>query len=53
MLWCVDYQQYRLGLHITGFRVDALEWSAAGGWAVESFGREGPYFRIGFNTRLW
>jgi hypothetical protein len=50
-IWCVDYQQIRFGGHVTGFRVDALEWSAAGGWAIESFRRAGPYVRLGFNTR--
>ena len=50
-IWCVDYQQIRFGAHVTGFRVDALEWSAAGGWAIESFRRAGPYVRLGFNTR--
>ena len=49
-IWCVDYQQLRFGAHVTGFRIDALEWSAAGGWAMESDHRAGPYFRLGFNT---
>jgi hypothetical protein len=35
---------------VTGFRIDALEWSAAGGWAMETDHRAGPYFRLGFNT---
>jgi hypothetical protein len=50
-IWCVDYQQIGFGAHVTGFRVDALEWSAAGGWAIEPFGRAGPYVRLGFNAR--
>jgi len=50
-IWCVDYQQLRFGAHVTGFRIDALEWSAAGGWAIESDRRSGPYLRLGFNTR--
>ena len=49
--WCVDYQQWRLGVHVTGFRVDGFEWSAATGWAVESDGRTGPYLRLGVNMR--
>jgi hypothetical protein len=49
--WCVDYQQLRLGAHVTGLRIDALEWSAAAGWAVESDRRAGAYLRVGFNTR--
>jgi hypothetical protein len=51
-IWCVDYQQWRFGAHVTGWRIDALELSGAAGWAVESFGRTGPYVRIGLNTRL-
>lgn len=50
-LWAVDYQQWRLGAHITGLRIDALEWSTAGGWAVDSFRRGGPYLRMGMNAR--
>lgn len=50
-IWCADYQQLRLGAHVTGFRIDGVEWSAASGWAVESDGRSGPYVRLGFNAR--
>jgi len=51
-LWCLDYQQWRLGAHVTGFRIDGLDWSASAGWAVESIGRAGPYLRLGVNTRF-
>lgn len=50
-IWCADYQQLRIGAHVTGFRINGMEWSAAGGWAVESDGREGPYMRLGFSAR--
>lgn len=50
-IWCADYQQLRFGAHVTGFRIDGLDWSAASGWAMESNGRSGPYVRIGFNAR--
>lgn len=50
-LWCVDYQQLRVGAHVTGFRIDALEWSAAGGWAIESDRRAGPYLRLGVSAK--
>jgi hypothetical protein len=50
-LWCVDYEQFRFGAHVTGFRVNGLEWLAAGGLAIESFGRMGPYLRLGVNVR--
>ena len=50
-IWCADYQQLRIGAHVTGFRINGMEWSAAAGWAVESDGREGPYLRLGFSAR--
>ncbi len=50
-IWCSDYQQLRLGGHVTGFRVDGLDWSAASGWAFESNGRNGPYVRLGVNVQ--
>jgi len=50
-IWCAEYQQLRLGAHVTGFRIEGVEWSAASGWAIESDGRSGPYVRLGFNAR--
>jgi hypothetical protein len=47
----VDYQQLRLGAHLTGWRFDALEWQAGAGWATDSERRAGPYLRLGFNAR--
>jgi Cellulose biosynthesis protein BcsS len=44
-------QQYRVGAHLTGFRIDALEWSAAAGYVTDSFHRGGIYGRIGVLTR--
>jgi len=52
LLWCTDYQQLRFGAHVTNFRIDALQWSAAAGLEIESFHRSGAYLRIGFNSRL-
>ena len=49
--WRTDSRQLRLGAHVTGYRIDALEWSAAGGWAADSFGRGGPYLRLGVTAR--
>jgi hypothetical protein len=43
--------QYRIGAHLTGFRIDALEWSAAIGYVTDSFHRSGVYGRIGVLTR--
>ena len=54
-IWCADYQQLRLGLHITGFHVRGVEWSAewsaAAGWETETTGRPGPYMRLGMSAR--
>ncbi len=49
--WCTGYRELRFGAHVTGYRIDALEWSAAGGWAADSFGRGGLYLRLGVNAR--
>jgi Cellulose biosynthesis protein BcsS len=44
-------QQYRIGAHLTGFRLAPFEWSAAAGYVTDSFGRNGVYGRIGVLTR--
>jgi hypothetical protein len=44
-------QQLRIGAHLTGFRLDALEWSAAVGYVTDSYHRGGVYGRIGVLTR--
>jgi hypothetical protein len=44
-------QQVRIGVHLTGFRYDALEWSAAVGYVQDSYHRSGVYGRIGVLTR--
>jgi hypothetical protein len=51
MFWCADYQQLRLGLHVTGLRTGQLEWMAASGWAKDSDGHDGPYLRLGVIMR--
>ena len=38
--------QYRAGAHLTGFKLDALEWSAAVGYVTDSYHRSGVYGRI-------
>jgi hypothetical protein len=43
--------QYRIGAHLTGFKLAALEWSVAAGYVTDSFGRNGVYGRIGVLTR--
>jgi hypothetical protein len=44
-------RQVRIGAHLTGFRLGALEWSAAVGYVTDSFHRGGVYGRIGVLTR--
>ena len=50
-IWSGDYQEFQLGAHLTGFHVNALEWSAGTGAAMTSDRRWGPYLRIGVNAR--
>ncbi|TAK49422.1 MAG: cellulose biosynthesis protein BcsS [Xanthobacteraceae bacterium] len=45
------YQQYRAGLHITGFRTGTLEWTAGGGFITDSAQGSGLYGRFGLLTR--
>lgn len=40
------YRQWRLGAHITSMKTGDTEWSAAGGWTVDTDGRSGPYLRL-------
>jgi hypothetical protein len=44
-------RQVRIGVHLTGFKLDALEWSVAAGYIQDSFHRSGIYGRIGVLTR--
>jgi hypothetical protein len=46
------YSQWRLGAHITSFKTGDAEWSAAGGWSLDSDNRSSPYFRLGFMRRV-
>jgi hypothetical protein len=45
------YKQTRFGAHITSIKVGATEWSAAGGWALDTENRSSPYVRINVMTR--
>jgi hypothetical protein len=45
------YHQYRFGLHLTGAKSDAAEWSAAAGWATDDDDRSGAYMRLGVIVR--
>jgi hypothetical protein len=46
-----DYNQWRLGLHITGARMDELEWTIGFGWTFDSDERDGFYGRLGAIVR--
>jgi hypothetical protein len=47
-----NYQQVRAGLHITGIRTGAFEWTTGAGWAIDSDHRSGAYGKLGVFTRL-
>ena len=40
-----------VGAHITALRFVALEWSAGGGWSMDTDRRTGPYLRLGLSAR--
>jgi len=44
-------RQTRIGIHLTGLTLAALEWSAAGGAVRDSFGRSGVYTRLSGSLR--
>lgn len=39
--------QWRAGAHLSGLRFGIAEWSIAGGYARDSYGRSSPYARLG------
>jgi Cellulose biosynthesis protein BcsS len=47
-----NYQQVRAGLHFTGIRTGAFEWTTGVGWAIDSDHRSGAYGKLGVFTRL-
>ena len=47
-----NYQQVRAGLHLTGIKTGAFEWSTGAGWAMDSDHRSGVYGKLGVFTRL-
>ena len=46
------YSQWRWGVHITSFKTGDAEWSAAGGWSVDTNNRSSPYVRLGLMQRV-
>ncbi len=51
MLWCADFRQLEVGAHLTGLHAGAGEWSAGGGWSIDSDGRSGPYLRLSVSAK--
>ena len=45
------YRQFRLGLHMTAFKIGDYEWSAGLGFATDSDRRDGVYARLSVLTR--
>jgi Cellulose biosynthesis protein BcsS len=43
-IWCGNFEEYQLGVHITALRTDKLEWSAGTGWAFASDPPRWPVF---------
>lgn len=46
------YQHLRLGLHLTGWKTDNSQWSAASGWAGDSDGHSSPCVRLWLMQKL-
>lgn len=46
-----NYHQFRAGLHLTGLRTGAFEWSAGVGWATDTDDHSGAYGKLGVFTR--
>ena len=52
-LWCLGYQQFRVGAHVTAYKINYTEWFVATGFAVESDRRwsGSPYLRVGVSIK--
>lgn len=46
-----DYQQYRFGLHFTGFKTERFELSVGAGYVEDSDDRDGAYARLSVMAR--
>ena len=46
------YRQWRFGLHVTSMKTGNAEWSAAGGWSIDSDRRSSPYVRLNLLQRI-
>ena len=50
-LWRRRLPQCASALHVTSLKTGRIEWSAAGGWAIDTDNRASPYLRLGFMQR--
>jgi hypothetical protein len=48
---CDNYRQYRVGLHLTGLKMESFEWSAGVGWSQDTDDRSGVYGKLGVIAR--
>jgi hypothetical protein len=46
-----NYRQFRVGLHVTGWKTKWFEWSGALGWATDTDDRDGLYGKLGILMR--
>jgi hypothetical protein len=46
-----NYHQLRAGLHVTGLRTGAFEWSVGAGWATDTDDRSSAYGKLSIWTR--
>ncbi len=52
MFWCANFQELEVGGHVTALHFGATEWSAGGGWAMDTDHRSGPYLRVGVSAKF-
>jgi len=50
-IWCANFNEVQFGGQLTGWHLNAFEWTVGGGWSMTSDHRAGPYFHLGVNTR--
>ncbi len=47
-----NYQQFRVGAHVTGLKYRWFEWSGSLGWATDTDSRDGFYGKLGLLMRM-
>lgn len=46
------YRQFRVGGHFTAMKTGNMEWTAAGGWALDSDRQSSPYVRLNMSQKM-